>query len=211
MKEKERKTEKIFVLAINGSPHKNGITVSVLNKFLTSAKKHGAEVKLIHLVDYYIKHCLGCYSINPKLCTYPCKQKDDMNKLCKLLLKADILVFGSPIYWFNMSGLMKNFIDRLCCLAVIDYKLEGKIGIFFACSKENEGGRVNATLAMASAMNHLGLIIPPYSILFYPSKEKIVKKGKVVWYNWILKDAERLAAKTIEFCDILKKEKFKWR
>jgi multimeric flavodoxin WrbA len=202
--------DKILVVGINGSPHKNGTTSVMLKKFLSAVEKHGGKTKLINLIDYDIKPCLGCYSTNPKSCKYPCVQKDDAQKLHPLLIKADAIVFGTPIYWFNMSGLMKNFIDRLCCLAAGGYLLEGKVGIFFAVSKENEGGRVNATLSMASALNHLGLLIPPYSTLFYPGKEEIVRNGKVVWSDWVSEDTLKIGKNIIQLCKFLKKSKFKW-
>lgn len=202
--------QKILVVGVNGSPHKNGTTTKMLKKLLASVKRHGGETRLIHLADCKINPCLGCYSEGPKLCTYPCKQKDGMQKLYPLLLKADAIVFGTPVYWFNMSGLMKNFIDRLTCMAVGGYLLEGKIGVFFAASKEDEGGRANAVISMAAAMNHFGLLVPPYGILFYPGKEEIVKKGKVIWDDWVSEDAVKIGANIVQLCRFLKKAKFKW-
>jgi multimeric flavodoxin WrbA len=133
-----------------------------------------------------------------------------MQKVYPLLLKADAIVFATPVYWFNMSGQMKTFIDRLCCMAAGGYRLEGKIGVFYAVSKENEGGKMSAALAMASAMNHLGLMIPPYGTLVYPGKEKIVKNGKTVWDDWIFEDAPKIAKNIVSLCKFLKKSKFKW-
>ncbi|MEM5798062.1 MAG: flavodoxin family protein [Candidatus Aenigmatarchaeota archaeon] len=195
----------IFVLGINGSPHKDGSTAKLLKKFLKSVEKYGGQTELVNLAEYDIRPCLGCYSRNPKLCKYPCNIKDDMQKIYPLLVKSDAIAFGTPIYWFNMSGLMKNFIDRLTCFAPKGYMLEGKVGIFFAVSKENEGGRLNATLSMAYAMNHLGLWIPPYGLMFYPAKEKIVKNGKIVWDNWVFSDASKISKNIVHLCRFLKK------
>lgn len=74
------------------------------------------KIKLIDLVENKIGTCFGCYSKNQKLCKYPCVKKDDMEKIYPLLERADAIVFGIPVYWFNISGLMKNFIDRLTCM-----------------------------------------------------------------------------------------------
>ena len=202
--------KKVFIIGINGSPHKDGTTVMALNRILESSKNHGAIVKLIHLVDKNINPCKGCYSIDPKLCKYPCNIKDDMQDILNLMLRADGFVFATPVYWFNMSGLMKNFIDRLTNLATRGYKLEGKIGVFIASSKEDEGGKVIASMSMALALNHLGLLIPPYSILFYPGKEEIVLKNKVVWVDWELKDSKLIGKNIVRLCEILRKTKFKW-
>jgi multimeric flavodoxin WrbA len=202
--------KKILIIGINGSPRKAGTTARLLKNFLAKFKKSGAETKLINLKDYKINYCLGCYSNNPKTCKFPCVQKDGMRKIYPLLLKADAIIFGTPIYWFNMSGLMKTFFDRMCCLAANGYLLEGKVGVCFSVSKENEGGRLNAALSMASAANHLGLFIPPYGIMYYPAKEKVVINGKVKWDEWIYEDEAKIAKNLISFCQFLKKAKYKW-
>ncbi|MBW3015955.1 flavodoxin family protein [Candidatus Woesearchaeota archaeon] len=198
------------VLVINGSVHKNGTTAKLMKKFLASSKEQGAKAKLINLSDYKINYCLGCYSEDPKLCKSSCRQKDGMQNIYPELKKADIIVFGTPVYWFNMSGLMKTFIDRLTCMAASGYTLQGKIGAFLSASKEDEGGKLNASLAMASCLNHLGLLIPPYGILFYPGREKVVKKGKVVWDDWVKAEIPNISGRTIKLSRLLEKEKFSW-
>jgi len=200
--------KEVFVVGINGSPFDKGTVSKLLKKFLASAKKAGAKTELINLGGKDIKHCLGCYSINPKNCKYPCVVKDDMQKIYPILEKADVIVLGSPVYWFNMSGIMKNFIDRLCSTAAGGYKLEGKIGVFFASTKENEGGKMTASTAMATAMNHLGLIIPPYGTLFYPAKEKIFFNGKCIWDDWVLNDIPYIAKNCVDLSKFLRKSKY---
>ena len=201
---------KIKIIAINGSPRKNGKTAELLKKFLALFKRKGATTTLLNLCDYQINHCLGCYSKSPNACVFPCVQKDDMQKIYPLLLDADVIILGSPIYWFNMSGLLKNFIDRLTCLASSGYLLENKVGLSLAVSSENEGGRVSASLSMASALNHLGLLIPPYGILYFPGREKLNQKGKVIWDNWLDHEMPKISRNLIKLCQFLKKEKFKW-
>jgi len=201
---------KIKIIAINGSPRKNGKTAELLKKFLSLFKRRGAQTTLINLSDYDINHCLGCYSKSPNACMFPCVQKDDMQKIYPLLLDADVIILGSPIYWFNMSGLLKNFIDRLTCLAASGYLLENKIGLALAVSSENEGGRVSASLSMASVLNHLGLLIPPYGILYFPGREKVNKKGKVIWDNWLVNEMPKISHNLIKLSQFLKKSKFQW-
>jgi multimeric flavodoxin WrbA len=197
-------------LGINGSPHKDGKTAELLENFLKYVKKVGGETETIHLADKKINYCKGCYSVDAKACKFPCIQKDDMQKIYPLLMKADAIVFATPVYWFNMSGLMKTFMDRLCSMAASGYKLEGKVGVFIADSKENEGGRVNASLSMASTMNHLGLFIPPYGIMFYPGKEEVAKNGKTIWVDWIKEDSAKIAKNLIPLCTFLKRSRFEW-
>lgn len=202
--------EKVSVVGINGSPRKNGTTSLVLKKFLNYLEKYGAETHLINLIDYKINICFGCYSNDPKICKYSCWQKDDMPKIYPYLIKSDALIFATPVYWFGPTGLMKNFIDRLTVFGNQTYFLEGKVGIFMSVSKEDEGGKLNAALSMASALNHMGLFIPPYGIYFYPGKEKVVQKNKNVNFNWAIKEMPAMAKNLIKFCKLLKNEKFEW-
>jgi len=95
------------LLAICGSPRK-GNTEFMLNKVLEGAGD--VEKELILLRELEIKPCNGC-----DICYdqgKPCPIEDDMKQLYEKLLKADVIVFGSPNYFKNVSGLMKDFIDR---------------------------------------------------------------------------------------------------
>tara|TARA_Y100000310_G_scaffold345724_1_gene468837 strand:+ start:38 stop:568 length:531 start_codon:yes stop_codon:yes gene_type:complete len=95
------------LLAICGSPRK-GNTEFMLNKVLEGAGDVDKEIVLLKDLD--IGHCTGC-----DICFgtgKPCPIDDDMKELYKKLVEAEIIVFGSPNYFKNVSGLMKNFIDR---------------------------------------------------------------------------------------------------
>ena len=77
---------------------------------LDTAKELGAETELILLREYNIKHCEGC-DVCRKI-QKGCKLKDDMQKIYPKLKEADAFVIGTPNYFKNVSGLMKDFIDR---------------------------------------------------------------------------------------------------
>lgn len=118
------------ILAINASPRKNGHTVELLETALEAAEKQGARSNLIHLADYDIGHCLGCYSCIKGACP----QKDDMSQLLNDILdyRADGLLYGAPVFNFNLPGLLINFLNRKT----------GMTGYF----KAREEGRVNEWL-----------------------------------------------------------------
>ena len=100
-------------VALNGSPAgKNSATGRILTAFLAGAARAGAETEQYHLTDYHIKQCQGCFACwfqSPGKCTID----DDMEQLLQAYLSADIVCFGSPVYSWNMTALLKNFIDRL--------------------------------------------------------------------------------------------------
>ena len=110
------------ILALNGSGKgESGNTECVLQPFLEGARKAGAEIETIYLKNKKINHCSGCYSCwtkTPGICVY----KDDMQELLTKILDADIIVFASPLYYYSVTGIMKDFIDRM--LPLYDPKIE---------------------------------------------------------------------------------------
>ena len=97
------------ILGIMGSPRKNGNTHVLISKILESAQKEGADTKMIFLSDLIIKECDGCYSCWKG---QKCGKNDDMNNVYPLIINSDVLIFGTPVYWFGPTALMKAFIDR---------------------------------------------------------------------------------------------------
>ncbi len=64
----------------------------------------------VFLADLHIEECDGCHACwKGKLCS----KKDDMNGLYQRIIEADILVLGTPVYWYGPTAIMKAFIDRL--------------------------------------------------------------------------------------------------
>ena len=97
------------ILGICGSPRK-GNTETILKTILESAKEKGAEYELLLLKDIKMNHCAGCSVCND---TRECVIVDDMGEIIKKVEEADLILFGSPTYFDDVSGIMKDFIDRL--------------------------------------------------------------------------------------------------
>jgi multimeric flavodoxin WrbA len=103
----------MHVSFFNGSPRKdNGVTHLIANHFLTGAKKAGAETDYIFLERKKIQHCIGCFACWFKT-PGKCAIKDDMQELLDRYMQSDVVVFASPVYVGSVTGIMKNFIDRL--------------------------------------------------------------------------------------------------
>jgi len=100
------------VLAIIGSPKKKGNTYKVTRKVEENMKKLGnIEFDYIFLKDLDLKSCLGCGICLDKG-EELCPSNDDRAMLEEKMHNADGVIFTSPTYVFNVTGLMKNFIDR---------------------------------------------------------------------------------------------------
>jgi len=61
---------------------------------------------------------------------------DDFDKLTQLILDHDVILFATPVYWYSMSGIMKNFFDRFTDWVTINKetgrKMKGKTFLLFA-------------------------------------------------------------------------------
>lgn len=98
------------VLIISSTPRKNGNSQILCEAFEKGAKETGNDVELISLRENRINYCVGCYGCRK---TGKCVQKDGMNEILDKMLDADVLVFGTPIYMYDVCGQLKTFIDRI--------------------------------------------------------------------------------------------------
>jgi len=101
------------IVAINGSPKGKASNTNVMvSAFLKGAQEAGAETVSIFLSEHEIKHCKGCFSCwlnTPGECII----KDDMAKVLSSCEGADIFVLATPLYFDNISGMLKVFMDRM--------------------------------------------------------------------------------------------------
>jgi multimeric flavodoxin WrbA len=105
----------MHVIALNGSPRKNGNTATLLNKALEGAASQGADTEFIQMNTLKIRGCQGCYSCKKRggKSYGKCALKDDLTPLYKKIEQADALFLGSPIYFHSVTSAMKMFIERL--------------------------------------------------------------------------------------------------
>jgi putative NADPH-quinone reductase len=104
------------VLAFNGSPRgAQGNTEKILQPFLNGIREGGGSAETLYLKDLDINECRGCYACHMKT-PGTCVIKDDMGMVLGKIMKADIIVFATPLYVFTVSALMKALLDRLIVL-----------------------------------------------------------------------------------------------
>lgn len=97
------------VLGIAGSPRKNGNTATLVSEVLRGARTSGMRTEIVFLGDVVIGECNGCHRCREGA---PCRQNDDMQALYSRVTESDAIVFGTPVYWFGPTALMKLFLDR---------------------------------------------------------------------------------------------------
>lgn len=96
-------------VGVVGSPRRNGNTHVLVSRVLDGAASAGAQIDTLFLGERSIRECDGCH-----LCWEGahCPKADDMADVFPRIISADALVFGTPVYWYGPTGLMKLFIDR---------------------------------------------------------------------------------------------------
>jgi multimeric flavodoxin WrbA len=105
------------VTAFNGSPRgRKSNSHLIVEPLLEGARQAGAQVEEVFLIEKDIKHCRGCFTCWGKT-PGRCAIKDDMAGLIDLLLTSDYAGMATPVYGMYMTGLLKDFYDRLLPLS----------------------------------------------------------------------------------------------
>ena len=106
------------VIVISTSLRRGSNSDMLADQFVEGAKSAGNEVEKISLVGkniQFCKGCLGCQKLGR------CVINDDVNDIMAKVLKADVVCWATPIYYYEMSGQMKTLLDRLNPLFPSDY------------------------------------------------------------------------------------------
>ncbi|MFH1424264.1 MAG: flavodoxin family protein [archaeon] len=171
-----------YILGISGSPVENGNTDKLVKAIM---KELGTKRKFIALRDLKLKQCNGCDKCQE---TKKCVIRDGMKTLEVELLKADTIVLGSPCYFDNVSGLMKNFMDRTNYLYQ-KLSLRGKnviAGASGEASKDSIQGTITAMEKFARA----------HQMIFIGGVGVLKKKGEDVLKNPLVLERIKAVCKT---------------
>lgn len=106
------------ILVISTSPRKGGNSETLANEFIRGAEESGNQVEKVCLYDKTISFCKGCLTC---LKTRTCIIHDDAEIIAQKMKTADVLVFATPVYYYEMSGQMKTMLDRANPLYASDY------------------------------------------------------------------------------------------
>ena len=108
------------ILVISSSLRNGSNSEKLALEFVRGANTNNS-VEYISLKGKNIKYCIGCLFCQK---TGKCVLKDDVKEIIKLVRKADVLVFATPVYYYSMSGIMKTLLDRLNPLYNSEYNFK---------------------------------------------------------------------------------------
>lgn len=98
------------VLILSGSPRLNGNSDLLCNEFMRGAQEAGHEVEKIRVATKKIGYCRACYFCRDH--EGQCAVRDDMAEILEKMLKADVIVLASPVYFYSVDAQLKTVIDR---------------------------------------------------------------------------------------------------
>ena len=96
------------VLIISTSPRKGGNSDVLADEFARGAQEAGNHVEKVALYDQTVGFCKGCLACQS---TGHCVIHDDANAIVEKMLTADVIVFATPIYYYEMCGQMKTMLS----------------------------------------------------------------------------------------------------
>jgi len=139
-------------VVIISSSMRKGNSDKLCDEFQKGVLERGNEVTRINIRDIKLNFCLGCrdcYNYGD------CVQTDDMNNFYPKILEADILVFATPIYFGEMSGSLKTFLDRMYPLFM---SIEGKEVYIIASCYENKKNFIDDSIVgLRRSLSDFGL------------------------------------------------------
>ncbi len=192
------------ILALNGSHRKGANTATMLQIILEEAQKGGAETELLELVDYRIDYCLSCHRC---LREVRCSIEDDqMLFLAEKLMACDALILGSPVYFGNVTGRMKVFMDRTRFLHMRENLLAGKLGAAVTHAGLRNGGQEMTQMILERFLISHGFRLveprepgrPIYNAGISGTLFETVDQGRLRWKKSVLQDEL-----TVEMCRAL--------
>ena len=176
------------ILAILGSPRENGSTGKLLNQYLLGVRNGHNDIKIdeIYLQNRDIRNCKGCNACQSE--KSQCIIQDEMQNIYPLVADADVMIFATPVYVFNISAQLKGFLDRL---HAVDYRIfKGKKIVLlttYGDSEEENSGVQNVvnTIRMTAQMLEMDFVqdlnMSTYSLPIERNEEafeKVYELGK---------------------------------
>lgn len=108
------------VLIVNASPRKGGNSERLAKEFAKGAEEAGHQVKTVCLTGKTLNFCRGCLACQASG-TGHCVMRDDADAIVQEMRTAQVLVFSTPIYFYEMCGQLKTLLDRTNPLFPVEY------------------------------------------------------------------------------------------
>jgi multimeric flavodoxin WrbA len=144
------------VLGLVGSPRKGSNTDLLVSAILYGAGANKHQIEKLNLYDIEISPCIDCRSC--KKGVNRCLLGDGMQEIYKKIEDADVIIFGTPLYWYGPSAKMKLLVDRLRPY-IASKKLNGKRAVLVIPSEEGPDACSLTVEMFERSFKYLGIIL----------------------------------------------------
>ncbi|OHD06078.1 MAG: hypothetical protein A2086_06570 [Spirochaetes bacterium GWD1_27_9] len=167
------------IIAIIGSPKGKGAGYKIVKMLEDRMKSIGkVEFEYLFLKNANLKPCIGCYKCMT-MGEEKCPLKDDRSNIEQKLLEADGIILSSPVYVNNVSGLMKNFIDRFAYRnhrPCFHRQKVLSVGNMAGGGNKETLSALSVTLGGSYKVHELGISTPPWM----QTERSIAKKERAI-------------------------------
>ena len=139
------------ILAVVGSPRRGGNTEILVDEVLRGARDAGGLVEKVFLNDLDIKPCQAECSDHCRK-VGECKIHDEMQPLYNKIYNSDVIILGTPLYWYGPSAQLKTFIDRWYAFSHPEHvgRVKGKKVILISTFEESNTSAADPLISMIS-------------------------------------------------------------
>ncbi|WP_088226647.1 flavodoxin family protein [Desulfosporosinus sp. FKB] len=164
------------VLVLSASPRKGGNSDLLCDQFILGANEAGNQTEKIFLRDKKIGYCTGCESC---YASHKCVQNDDMAEILEKMIRAEVIVMATPVYFYTMNAQMKTLIDR----TVPKYQeITGKEFYFIVAAADSSEQAMERTIDGFRG----------FTLCLNGAKEKGVAYGVGAWHKGDIKGSEAM-------------------
>jgi len=145
------------VIGFVGSPRKGGNTETLVAEVLRGAASMGAKTEQVSLAKAKVTPCRACDGCRKG---GRCQVEDEMQPLYDKLFEADVIVLGTPIYFWGPSAQAKAFVDRWYAIDQdgIREKLVGKKFLLVCAFADSSPETASPTISMMrTGTEYLGM------------------------------------------------------
>ena len=121
------------VVVISSSPRKGGNSDTLCDEFVKGAKEAGNDAVKYFLEEIEFGSCKAC--MRCKTPERECYQDDQISIILDDMMEADVIVYATPIYYYEMTGTLKMFFDR--CYPIFNYLEDKDYYIITAAGSKN--------------------------------------------------------------------------
>jgi multimeric flavodoxin WrbA len=140
------------IIALSFSHREGGNTDIMVKRLIDGCREYENNCKLIFIRDKTILPCTGCLKCQKD---GECKIRDDMEEVSGEMLSSDAIVFGSPVYFWNVNSMAKIFLDRTYALRFPHLKLMNKAAAIICVASSRGNMKAVSILQNYINSNHM--------------------------------------------------------